>query len=96
MIVYRAMCEEEYLNTLKEKQPVFIKRFKWFSHNLNFIKSKVKDGKFNNSQFVPDRYKYVLSFKVYDIYKVDFITRNEVQVDRRKNVNIQLIGEVYD
>ena len=57
MILYRAMCKEEYDN-VSDKHPLSWKsKCKWFSENLSFIQDRVLDKKFNNSKFKPDRYK---------------------------------------
>lgn len=90
MIVYRAMCKEEYESTIKNKSPDFKKRFKWFAINKDFIKHRVKDGRFNNSKFKQGAYEYVLMFDA-DISKADFVSKNEVQFDRRRNPKIDLI-----
>jgi len=92
MIIYRAMCEEEYLNTIKYNKPDFsLKRFKWFSPSLEFIISRVKDGSFNNSRFCRDRYKYLMAFEIngYDFLK----DKKEIQIDRRNNIKIDFIRE---
>lgn len=92
MIIYRAMCEEEYLNTIKYKKPDFsLKRFKWFSPSLEFIITRVKDGSFNNSRHCKNRYKYIMSFEIYQLLMTNY---NEIQVDRRSNIKIDLINEV--
>ena len=93
MIIYRAMCEEEYNRTIKYKVPHFIKRYKWFSTNLDFILTRVKDGKFNNSQYKENMYSYILEFE-WDGKNADWINSNEIQFDRRKNPNIKLIKDI--
>jgi hypothetical protein len=93
MVIYRAMCKQEYENTLKNGVPDFCKRYKWFATNLNFIYNRVQDGKFNNSKFKQDAYKYVLCFEA-DISKADYVNINEIQFDRRRNPTIRLIGEL--
>ena len=94
MKLYRAMCLNERNKTISNKIASFdIKRFKWFSHNLEWIKSRVQDGKFNNSKFKNNRYKYLLEFEAID-NKYDFISKNEIQFDRRKNPTIKFIREI--
>lgn len=90
MIIYRAMCEEEYVNTVKSGKPIFQKRFKWFSQNLDWIKSRVQDNKFNNSKFKPNKYTHICSFK-WDELKADWVHKHEIQFDVRKNPNIKFI-----
>ena len=89
MIIYRAMCKVEYEETLKLGKPHFHSRFKWFSPNLSWITERVQGGNFNNSRYLPDRYKYVLSFE-WDGTNDDFTSENEIQFDRRRNPNIKL------
>ena len=91
MIVFRAMCNEEYERTIKLGCADFSKkRFKWFSNNINFILDRVGDGQFNNSKFCPDRYTRIVEFSIDDKYvsKLDHISKNEIQVDRRRNIPI--------
>lgn len=61
IILYRAMCKEELDDMFKNNKLSFKKRFKWFG-TLDFVTSRVKDGKFNNSRLVKDRYKYLVKF----------------------------------
>lgn len=93
--VYRAMCQDEYMETVKNKEAVFHKRFKWFTENLDFIRNRVKDGKFNNSHIVKDRYDIVVKFEA-DISKALRLNENELQFDRRRNPKIRMIGIVHD
>lgn len=94
MIIYRAMCDEEAELTLRNKRPNFLRRFKWFSHNLEFIKDRVQGGNFNNSKYKPERYNRLLSFEVKNLNNCNFISNNEIQFDRRKNPKITLIEEI--
>ena len=96
MIIYRAMCDEEAEKTLRNSRPDFLRKFKWFSHNLDFIKGRVQGGGFNNSKYKPERYSRLLSFEVESLDNCDFVSNNEIQFDRRKNPKIILIGEVLD
>jgi hypothetical protein len=59
--LYRAMCKEELDDMFKNNKLSFKKRFKWFG-TLEFVIFRVKDGKFNNSRLVEDRYKYLVKF----------------------------------
>jgi hypothetical protein len=45
MILYRAMCREEAAKTLTAQRPDFLRRFKWFSPDLDFVLTRVQDGK---------------------------------------------------
>lgn len=94
MIIYRAMCDEEAERTIRNNQPDFLRRFKWFSHNLDFIRGRVQSGSFNNSKYKTERYSRLLSFEIDNLDKCDFVSNNEIQFDRRKNPKITLIGEI--
>lgn len=94
MILYRAMCDEEAERTLKNGRPDFLRKFKWFSPNLDFIRERVQDSNFNNSKYKSERYKRLLVFETQDIDKSDFVSKNEVQFDRRKNPKITLLKEL--
>lgn len=90
MLIYRAMCKDEYDRTIKHKVPDFRNRFKWFSTNIEFILNRVQDGTFNNSKYKQNRYDYILEFEC-DETQADWINTNEIQFDRRKNPNIKFI-----
>ena len=92
-LVYRAMCKEELDNTLKENKAVFYKRFKWFTPNIDFILERVRDGRFNNSGFVEDRYQYIVCFEA-DVSKARLLNDNEIQFDRRRNPSIKFKEEI--
>ena len=94
MIIYRAMSEVEFIETLKSGKADFgIKRFKWFSPSLDFIVSRVRDGKFNNSKFVPNRYTHIVAFDA-DVTKSDWHIGQEIQFDRRRNARISVIQQI--
>jgi hypothetical protein len=94
MIVYRAMSEVEFNETMKSGKADFsIKRFKWFSPSLNFIVSRVRDGKFNNSKFATNRYTHIVEFDA-DVAKADWHIGQEIQFDRRRNARISAIQQI--
>lgn len=94
MIIYRAMCDEEAERTLKNGVPDFLRKFKWFSPNLHFIKERVQGGSFNNSNYKPNRYNRLMAFETKDIDRGCFVSKNEVQFNRQNNPKITLIGEI--
>ena len=56
MKLHRLMCKAEY-NRVDNTSPFsWQSKAKWFSDDIEFIKSRVGDGKFNNSGFVEGRY----------------------------------------
>lgn len=87
------MCLEEFLETIKYKKPHFIRRFKWFSHNLDWVNSRVMDGNFNNSKFKQEKYTHLCVFE-YNGESHDFMSKNEIQFDVRRNPNIKYIGRI--
>lgn len=64
MELYRAMCDAEFHQTLRSRQPVFLRRFKWFSPSREFVEKRVMDGQFNNSRFKPDHYTKLIRFTI--------------------------------
>ena len=88
MIIYRAMCKEEYINTLKYKEPHFIRRFKWFSSDINFIIDRVQNTNFNNSIYIPSRYEYLVEFEA------DVESAKEIKIDRRDNIKIKYVKTI--
>lgn len=98
MLVYRAMCEKEAVETLKYAKLSFNSRFKWFG-TLDFVLNRVLDGNFNNSVFDKDRYTRVLEFD-FAIQSFKFFEKcgnREFMLDRRKYplVKLNSIREVF-
>lgn len=65
MKLYRAMCKQELDRTLKFNSLDWNSKYKWFG-SYEFVKSRVKDGNFNNSKFKTDRYACLLEITVDD------------------------------
>lgn len=86
------MCDEEAEQWINGNN-AWIRRFKWFSPNIEWIKSRVQDGKFNNSNSCLSRYSRLLQFE-WNGLKHDFQSINEIQFDRRKNPTIKFIREI--
>lgn len=87
------MCKEERNSTVTLGRPDFRTRFKWFSPNLEWIKSRVLSGQFNNSQYNPLKYEHILVFE-WSGTNGDWEQTNEIQFDRRKNPNIKFVEEL--
>ena len=64
MILYRAMCSEEY-EASNPLSWIAGKKFKWFA-TKEFVTSRVQDGNFNNSKFVKGRYEHLIKYWVTD------------------------------
>lgn len=88
-IIYRAMCEDEFKETIRYGKAQFRTRFKWFSTNLEFIHQRVRDGRFNNSAQAKNRYDFIVAFDA-DLSKADWIRGNEIQFDVRRNASIKV------
>ena len=84
------MCPDELKETINNGSPSFHKRFKWFSDNIEFITNRVKDGQFNNSKYVEDRYKHIVMFEA-DTTTARSVSQHELQFDRRRNPLIKFI-----
>lgn len=95
IVLYRAVCAEEYLKTLEFQSLQYSRnREKCFSPSLDWIKSRVQDGKFNNSQYT-ERYKYLLKFELEDSQISKFIVcANEWKTNSRKQVKILKVSAV--
>jgi hypothetical protein len=91
MKIYRAMCKNEYEDTIKGNLS-WNSRFKWFG-TFEFITERVKDNKFNNSKFVKDRYKYLLEFEIEEkmLKLFNRCGHREYMLDRRKANNFKFI-----
>ena len=92
--LYRAMNEIEKSKTLFYQSLQFNRnREKCFSHNLNWITTRVQNGKFNNSNCVTDRYRYLLEFGFEDssIAAFSCCNNNEWKTNIRKLPLIKLV-----
>lgn len=88
------MSEVEFVETMQSGKADFsTKRFKWFSPDLEFIRTRVRDGKFNNSKFVPSRYTHIISFEA-EVTKADWHIGSEIQFDRRRNPKIVVLSQI--
>lgn len=95
-ILYRAVCYEEYIKTVNNQSLQFNRnREKCFSPNVDWIKTIVQNGKFNNSNFCKDRYKYLLVFEFDDNELNKFIQcNNEWKTTIRKYPEVSKV-ELY-
>lgn len=97
MRVFRAMCDAEAEDMLKFGGLSWNSKFKWFGTD-DFVNSRVRDGKFNNSKFVQDRYSRLFEFEVDDSSLIHFSKcgHRELMLGVRKApmVKIKIIGEV--
>jgi len=88
MKVYRAMCDEE-ANLWITGRNAWLRRFKWFSPNIQWVRARVQDGRFNNSYAKPERYVRLLEFEYDTTYQ-----GKEIQLDIRSNPKITFIKEI--
>ena len=92
MILYRAMCEPEAVDTIRGGRPSFLRRYKFFSPLESFVHERVQDGEFNNSRFKPTRYTHLLAFEVRSA-DVQWFTKSarEWKLDRRCEQNVHWV-----
>lgn len=92
------MCDEEAEKTLKFSSLQFFRnREKCFSPSLVWIKTRVMDGKFNNSGMKPLRYNRLLEFTIdSDSYSKFRICGNEVKILSRQIIKILSIKEILE
>ena len=96
MIVYRAMCPAEFQDMMKLQRLSWNSKFKWFGTD-EFVQQRVQDGKFNNSKFVPDRYKHPVKFEIESgLEHFSKCGNRELMLSCRKAplVKIRILGEV--
>lgn len=93
MKLYRLMCKAEYDRVDNTSPFSWQSKAKWFSDDIEFIKSRVSDGKFNNSSFVDGRYDYLV---VYDVVnkntKLRRVSDKEVMLYRKDAPMIKVIS----
>ena len=84
MKLYRLMCKAEYDRVDSTSPFSWQSKAKWFSDDIEFIKSRVSDGKFNNSSFVDGRYDYLVVYDIADNNdKLKRVSDKEVMLYRK-------------
>ena len=102
MKLYRLMCKAEYDRVDNTSPFSWQSKAKWFSDDIEFIKSRVSDGKFNNSGFVEGRYDYLVVYDVTDNNdKLKRVSDKEVMLYRKdvpmiKVNGVNKIGAIMD
>ena len=93
MKLYRLMCKAEYDRVGNISPFSWQSKAKWFSDDIEFIKSRVSDGKFNNSGFVEGRYDYLVVYDVTDNNdKLKRVSDKEVMLYRKDVPMIKVNG----
>ena len=78
------MCKAEFYRVDNTSPFSWQSKAKWFSDDIEFIKSRVGDGKFNNSNFVEGRYEYLVIYDVIDDNdKLKRVSDKEVMLYRK-------------
>lgn len=96
------MSEQEFNNVTNDRPFAWKSKFKWFSPNKEFVLNRVRDGKFNNSNFDNRRYTHLVEYLVEDNLKVlQTVSTYEVMLARKeepllKVLNVVKIGESYE
>ena len=84
MKLYRLMCKAEYDRVDNTSPFSWQSKAKWFSDDIEFIKTRVNDGKFNNSGFVDGRYDYLIIYDIIDDNdKLKRVSNKEVMLYRK-------------
>lgn len=89
MFLYRAMCEAEAIETLRDQRPAFLRRYKWFSPDIDFVAGRVMDGQFGGSGNKPERYTALLRFEVLDGTERFEQGQREWRLDRRRRQGVR-------
>ena len=93
MRLYRLMCKAEYDRVDNTSPFSWQSKAKWFSDDIEFIKSRVGDGKFNNSNFVDGRYEYLVVYDVTDDNdKLKHVSDKEVMLYRKDAPMVKVNG----
>ena len=78
------MCKAEYDRVDNTSPFSWQSKAKWFSSDIEFIKSRVSDGKFNNSSFIDGRYNYLIIYDIIDDNsKLNRVSDKEVMLYRK-------------
>ena len=78
------MCKAEYDRVDNTSPFSWQSKAKWFSDDIEFIKTRVGDGKFNNSNFVEGRYDYLIIYDIIDNNsKLKRVSDKEVMLYRK-------------
>jgi hypothetical protein len=96
IILYRAMCNKEADKTLYYQSLQYYRnKEKCFSPYLDWIKSRVQDGRFNNSYIKQDRYSRLLEFIICTSSLKEFIQcRHEWKTNSRKIIKVLQVKEI--
>ena len=87
------MCKAEYDRVDITTPFSWQSKAKWFSDDIEFIKSRVSDGKFNNSSFVEGRYDYLVVYDVVDNNeKLKRVSDKEVMLYRKDALMVKVIS----
>ena len=93
MKLYRLVCKAEFDRVDNTSPFSWQSKAKWFSDDIEFIKSRVSDGKFNNSGFVEGRYDYLVVYDVTDNNdKLKRVSDKEVMLYRKDVPMIKVNG----
>lgn len=93
MILYRAMCTEELKGVSNDSPFFWHSKTKFFSPSIDFINNRVKDGKFGNSKFKPNKYDYIVKYKLENLKGFVQVSDNEFML-YRKNEPLTKVIEV--
>lgn len=96
MKLFRAMSEQEYIDTMENGRPSFApgKKAKFFSHSLDFIQQRVRDGRFGKSHLeVHTRnYQYIVEFEFEPTDAFIKLNEKEWMLNVRKSPMVKTIG----
>ena len=89
------MCKAEYDRVDNTSPFSWQSKAKWFSDDIEFIKSRVGDGGFNNSGFVDGRYDYLIIYNIIDDNdKLKRVSDKEVMLYRKDAPMIKVISVI--
>ena len=100
MELYRLMSKLEFDSVSEDRPFSWNSNFKWFSPNKDFILNRVKDGKFNNSNFDNKRYTHLVEYTINDYRNVLKVVSNyEIMLARKDEplitvLQVSKVGEM--
>lgn len=92
VLLYRAMCEEEFKGVSKDTPFSWKSRRKFFSKDIDFIKHRVLDGVFNNSRHYKDRYTQLVVYEVESTIGFSDVSDKELMLYRQNEPLVKVLN----
>ena len=91
--LYRFMCKEEFDNTSVDNCFSWNSKAKFFTDDFSFLIKRVKDGKFNNSKFKPEKYVHLVVYEIVDTHnKLIRVSDKELMLCRKDAPMVSVVS----